>query len=155
MTKKTNEAEVLETKASNNGSQAPSTTQSADLEVTNDNSFEEFGGIAEALDLSDNLDQMETKVIMTSEYFKLEKVGDSFRGIFAGLTEITVKDKKTDTLVKLEAVRLINNRQAYVNAGYTLVKQFADGSIKVGQPVQVTYRELKGDTKIYEVAILG
>ena len=120
------------------------------LEVSKD-----FTDISAVMYQSDNLDEMEVAVVMTSKYFKLEKPGEKFRGVYAGLTEVTVKDESTDELKTLHAVRLINNRQAYVNAGFTLVRQFEDGSISIGQPVEVEYTELRKKTKIYKVSLLG
>lgn len=127
------------------------TTSSNSLEV---GGFSNFDALSAALDQSEDLDQKEVGIVMTSEYFQLKKEGDKFRGVFAGLTEIQVKDKGTDSLVTLPAVRLIYNRQMYVNAGAALVKEFSDGFISVGQMVEVIFTKTVGNTKIYSVSIL-
>jgi hypothetical protein len=90
-------AEVESTQQENN--QVVTTQSNAVVESNSDN----FDGldIEALLEKSSSMDKMETVLSLSPESITLEKVGESFRGIFMGYGEMTVNDanaKKANVL---------------------------------------------------------
>lgn len=92
---------------------------------------------------------------LTNVYKEFEKIGETFRGVYYGISNITVKDQASGELVERPAVRLINDGTVYLNAGVNLVNQFRRNNLKVGTAVEIEYIEKQGNVKVYSLAILG
>ena len=103
-----------------------------------------------------NLKKLKPVMQLTAEYVELTKPGDSFVGIYAGLTKINVTNKKTGELEEVEAARFITeNRKMVLNAGWVLVNEIKKSGIPMGAPLQIEYTGKKENTKIYSVTLLG
>lgn len=111
--------------------------------------------IAELLTASTNLTKLKPVVTLSSSYIELEAVGSSFRGIFAGYTEINITDKETGETRVLPSARFIIDKQIRVNAGAVLVSECKKCAISVGTPLEVKYSRKEGQIKIYELTLLG
>jgi hypothetical protein len=111
--------------------------------------------IAAMLDASKKMKQLKPVIKLTSKYIELEKVGESFRGIFAGFSEITVSDKETAELKQLPAARFIVNGEMCINAGAVLVNELRKADVPTGTPLEVTYSKKESNTKIYELTLLA
>ena len=126
------------------------TTENAAVSVAN-----EITNFAELVAKSTNLDKMEQVLTLTAEYIELEKPSESFRGIFIGTQVMNFTDKATGEEKSSEAVRFLINKQVKLNAGVVLVNEIKRAGINVGTPVEITYLRKEGNTKIYQVTLLG
>jgi len=102
-----------------------------------------------------SLDDLKPQINVSSEYIELNKVGDTFRGVYVGETSANVADKQTGELKQLRAARFLINGAMYINAGVVLVDEIAKAGIPSGTPVEVAYTAKKNNTKIYSVTLLG
>ena len=85
---------------------------------------------------------------------EFEKVGDSFRGIFLGMSTMNVTDKQTGELKELDCVKFIKDGKVLINGGYVLVEEMKRAGVVVGTPLEVTYVKKDGNTKIYELTLI-
>lgn len=115
----------------------------------------EITNFAELVAKSTNLDKLEQVVTLTAEYIELEKPAESFRGIFIGTQVMNFTDKATGEEKSSEAVRFLINKQVKLNAGVVLVNEIKRSAVTVGTPVEITYLRKEGNTKIYQVTLLG
>jgi hypothetical protein len=104
---------------------------------------------------SRSLNAAKPVLTLTNVYKEFDKIGETFRGVYYGISNITVKDQATQELVERPAVRLINEGTVYLNAGVNLVNQFRRNNLPVGTAVQIEYIEKQGNVKVYSLAILG
>jgi len=125
-------------------------TENAAVSVAN-----EITNFAELVAKSTNLDKMEQVLTLTAEYIELEKPSESFRGIFIGTQTMNMTDKTTGEEKSIEAVRFLINKQVFINAGIVLVNEIKRAAVTVGTPVEITYLRKEGNTKIYQVTLLG
>ena len=125
-------------------------TENAAVAVAN-----EITNFAELVAKSTNLDKMEQVLTLTAEYIELEKPSESFRGIFIGTQTMNMTDKTTGEEKSIEAVRFLINKQVFINAGVVLVNEIKRAAVTVGTPVEITYLRKEGNTKIYQVTLLG
>jgi hypothetical protein len=103
-----------------------------------------------------NIKKLKPVMQLTAEYVELSKPGESFVGVYAGLTSINVADKETGELKEIEAARFITpDKKMILNAGWVLVNELKKIGIPLGAPLQVTYSHKKENTKIYTIALLG
>lgn len=115
----------------------------------------------EAVDLntllsdSENLDDLQEQIILTSEGISLDKVGEYFNGIFYGFSHMTVKDQATDEIKEIPAVQFVINKQIRINGGAALVNEFKKINVPKGTKVRVTFAKKEGNLKIYSVSLLG
>jgi hypothetical protein len=107
------------------------------------------------MNASTKLDKLKTIVNLSSKYIELEATGDSFRGVYAGMTVCNVTDNETGEIKEMPAARFIIDKQIRINAGYVLVDEIKRSGLSVGAPVEVTYTEKKNRLKIYTVTLLG
>jgi hypothetical protein len=114
----------------------------------------QLGNIAELMAASSKLDKLKPAVQLSSTYVELEKVGDAFRGIYAGLTQITVNDKDTGEVREMAAARFIIDGKIRLNAGSVLISELKQVGVPVGTPLEVKYSRKEGRTKIYELTLL-
>lgn len=123
-------------------------------EVQTDN----FDGldIEALLEKSTSMDKLDTVLSLSPESITLEKVGESFRGIFMGYGEMTVNDPNhEDGKRTLECGKFLINKKMCINGGTVLVSELRNANVKVGTPLEVTYTEKKGNVKIYRITLLG
>jgi hypothetical protein len=111
--------------------------------------------LAKFLNDSENLDNLQEQIILTSQGISLEKVGEYFNGIFWGFSTMTVKDQATEEIKEIPAAQFLINKQIRMNAGVTLVKQLQQINPTKGTPLRVTFSEKDGQVKIYSVSLLG
>lgn len=124
-------------------------------EVATTNNQAATSDLAALLDASKKMKALKPVIKLTSKYVELEKVGESFRGIFAGYSEITVSDKETGEMKQLPAARFIINGEMCVNAGAVLINELRKCDVTIGTPLEVTYAKKESNTKIYELTLLA
>lgn len=124
-------------------------------EIANTNGMLEVSNIANLLVASTKLDALKPVVTLSSSYIELESVGSSFRGIYAGPTEIQTTDKESGELRTLPAVRFIVDKKIRVNAGAVLVSEVKRCGVVEGTPLEVSYTKKEGNVKIYGLTLLG
>lgn len=107
------------------------------------------------LSASRTLNAAKPVLTLTNVYKEFNKIGDTFRGVYYGIQNITVKDQANGELVERPAVRLINDGTVYLNAGVNLVNQFRRNNMRVGTAVEIEYIEKQGNVNVYSLAILG
>jgi len=125
-------------------------TENAAVSVAN-----EITNFAELVSKSTGLDKLEQVLTLTAEYIELEKPSESFRGIYIGTQTMHITDKVTGEEKSMDAVRFLINKQVFINAGIVLVNEIKRAGINVGTPVEITYLRKEGNTKIYQVTLLG
>ena len=125
------------------------TSQSIALQSQSDLSLAQF------LEESTQLATLEEKIILSPSGISLDKVGESFNGIFWGFSTMTVKDAITGDLKEIAAVQFMIDKQIRINGGAALVSEFKQIALERGAKVRVTYREKVGNLKIYSVSLLG
>jgi 3-methyladenine DNA glycosylase Tag len=109
----------------------------------------------EMLEASANLSKLKTAINLSPEYIELAKAGESFRGIFWGFTEITVNDQVTGEQRTIPAAAFLVDKSIRINAGVALVSECKKAGIDKGTPLEVTFKEKKGNLKIYSLTLLG
>lgn len=109
----------------------------------------------EMLEASSNLSKLKTAINLSPEYIELAKVGESFRGIFWGFTEITVNDQVTGEQRTIPAAAFLVEKTIRINAGVALVSECKKAGIDKGTPVEVIFKEKKGNLKIYSLTLLA
>lgn len=109
----------------------------------------------EMLEASSNLSKLKTAINLSPEYIELAKQGESFRGIFWGFTEITVNDQVTGEQRTIPAAAFLVEKTIRINAGVALVSECKKAGIDKGTPLEVTFKEKKGNLKLYSLTLLG
>ena len=109
----------------------------------------------EMLEASANLSKLKTAINLSPEYIELAKQGENFRGIFWGFTEITVNDQVTGEQRTIPAAAFLVDKSIRINAGVALVSECKKAGIDKGTPLEVTFKEKKGNLKIYSLTLLG
>lgn len=125
---------------------------SAEVEIAQQNPSID---LAQIVAQSSKLDKLKPQLTLTASYLEFEKVGDSFRGIFLGMSTMNVTDKQSGELKELECVKFIKDGKVVINGGYVLVEEMKRAGVAVGTPLEVTYVKKEGNTKIYELALIG
>ena len=98
---------------------------------------------------------LKTAINLSPEYIELAKPGESFRGIFWGFTEITVNDQVTDEQRQIPAAAFLVDKCIRINGGVALVSECKKAGIDKGTPLEVTFKEKKGNLKIYSLTLLA
>jgi hypothetical protein len=109
----------------------------------------------EMLEASANLSNLKTAINLSPEYIELAKPGESFRGIFWGFTEITVNDQVTGEQRTMPAAAFLVDKCIRINGGVALVSECKKAGIDKGTPLEVTFKEKKGNLKIYSLTLLA
>lgn len=104
---------------------------------------------------SSTMTKLKPQLTLTASYLEFEKVGEKFRGIYLGMSTMNVTDKQTGELKSLECVKFIKDGKVVINGGYVLVEEVKRAALPIGTPLEVTYLKKEGNTKIYELALLG
>jgi hypothetical protein len=115
----------------------------------------EMPNLAALMEMSHKVEKLKPTFTLTSEYIELQKPSESFKGIYAGITEMQVSDKNTGELKTLACARFLINGKVYINGGAVLLSEIRRAALVVGTAVQVTFTKKEGNTKIYELALLG
>lgn len=130
--------------------QIPTPTENAAVAVAG-----QITNFAELVAKSTELAKMEQVLTLTAEYIELEKPAESFRGIYIGTQTMHTTDKVTGEEKSMDAVRFLINKQVFINAGVVLVNEIKRAAVTIGTPVEITYLRKEGNTKIYQVTLLG
>ena len=109
----------------------------------------------EMLEASANLSSLKTAINLSPEYIELSKPGENFRGIFWGFTEITVNDQVTGEQRQIPAAAFLVDKCIRINGGVALVSECKKAGIDKGTPLEVTFKEKKGNLKIYSLTLLA
>jgi len=125
------------------------TTENTEMQMVSDINFQSL--IAQ----SEKLQSLKPVINLSAEYMELEKVGESFRGIYIGKQRMQVTDQATGETRDIEGVRFLINKQVKINAGVVLVNEIDRSGINVGTAVEVSYTSKKGNVKIYSLTLLG
>lgn len=125
-------------------------TDNATLTVAN-----EITNFAELVAKSTHLDKLEQVITLTAQYLELEKPAESFRGIYIGTQVMNLTDKVTGEEKTTDAVRFLINKQVFINAGVVLVNEIKRAAITIGTSLEITYLRKEGNTKIYQITLLG
>jgi hypothetical protein len=107
------------------------------------------------LDKSESLDKLGKVLTLTAEYMELEKPGETFRGIFVGFYDMNMTDKTTGEQRVIQGARFLANKQVFVNAGVVLVNELKRGNTAPGTALEILYLRKEGNTKIYQISLLG
>lgn len=116
---------------------------------------EEMANLSQMLEASSNLSQATTSFTLSTSYIELASEGDSFRGIFAGITTISMTDQATGEPKDQEVARFLIDKQVRINGGAVLLSELKSTGVTPGTPLEVTFVEKKGKTKIYSLTLLS
>jgi len=120
------------------------------------NELELVENIEELLEKSSSMDKMKTVLSLSPESITLDKVGESFRGIFVGFGEMTVNDQNEEGGKRtLPCAKFLIDKKMCINGGAVLVSEIKNAKVKIGTPLEVEYVEKKGNVKIYRIQLLA
>ena len=112
---------------------------------------------ASAMEKSDSktLKGMEVLMDLTAAYVELEKVGESFRGVYIGFQDMNITDKQTGEQKRLKAARFLIDKKIFINAGAVLISEINRANVPLGTALEVTYVRKDGNTKIYSIKLIA
>ena len=112
---------------------------------------------ASAMEKSDSktLKSMEVLRDLTAAYVELEKVGESFRGVYIGFQDMNITDKQTGEQKRLKAARFLIDKKIFINAGAVLISEINRANVPLGTALEVTYVRKDGNTKIYSIKLIA
>ena len=116
---------------------------------------EEMANLSQMLEASSNLSKATASFTLSTSYIELSSEGDSFRGIFAGITTISTTDQVTGEPKDQEVARFLIDKQVRINGGAVLLSELKSTGVAPGTPLEVTFVEKKGKTKIYSLTLLS
>jgi hypothetical protein len=116
---------------------------------------EEMANLYQMLEASSNLSKATASFTLSTSYIELSSEGDSFRGIFAGITTISMTDQVTGEPKDQEVARFLIDKQVRINGGAVLLSELKSTGVAHGTPLEVTFVEKKGKTKIYSLTLLS
>jgi len=91
-----------------------------------------------------NLDKLKPSFSLVQEYLKI-KEGERVRGVFAGVTPITLTDEETGETKEIEAIRLVTiedgAKKMKIHAGANLVGNLKRSGVAPGQPIEIYFKE--------------
>jgi hypothetical protein len=116
---------------------------------------EEMANLSQMLEASSNLSKATASFTLSTSYIELSSEGDSFRGIFAGITTISMTDQVTGEPKDQEVARFLIDKQVRINGGAVLLSELKSTGVAPGTPLEVTFVEKKGKTKIYSLTLLS
>lgn len=116
---------------------------------------EEMANLSQMLEASSNLSKATASFTLSTSYIELSSEGDSFRGIFAGITTISMTDQLTGEPKDQEVARFLIDKQVRINGGAVLLSELKSTGVAPGTPLEVTFVEKKGKTKIYSLTLLS
>jgi hypothetical protein len=116
---------------------------------------EEMANLTQMLEASTALESLTPSFTLSTSYIELASEGDSFRGIFAGITTISMTDQATGEPKDQEVARFLIDKQVRINGGFVLLSELKSTGVAPGTPLEVTFVEKKGKTKIYSLTLLA
>ena len=117
--------------------------------LMNDMNFSDL--VAKSSDLS----KLSPVLTLTAEYIELQKPSEHFDGIYIGQQDMNIIDKGTGEQKTLTACRFLIDKKVKINAGAVLLSEINRAKIQTGTAIRVTYTAKNGNTKLYEIALLG
>ena len=115
---------------------------------------EEMANLTQMLEASTELSNLTPSFTLSTSYIELASEGDSFRGIFAGITTIEMTDQATEPKAQ-DVARFLIDKQVRINGGAVLLSELRSTGVTPGTPLEVTFVEKKGKTKIYSLTLLS
>jgi hypothetical protein len=116
---------------------------------------EEMANLSQMLEASSNLSNATASFTLSTSYIELSSEGDSFRGIYAGITTISMTDQVTGEPKDQEVARFLIDKQVRINGGAVLLSELKSTGVAPGTALEVTFVEKKGKTKIYSLTLLS
>jgi len=116
---------------------------------------EEMANLTQMLEASTSLSNLTPSFTLSTSYIELASEGDSFRGIYAGITSIEMTDQATGEPKTQEVARFLIDKQVRINGGAVLLSELKSTGVTPGTPLEVTFVEKKGKTKIYSLTLLS
>ena len=116
---------------------------------------EEMANLSQMLEASSKLSNATASFTLSTSYIELSSEGDSFRGIYAGITTISMTDQVTGEPKDQEVARFLIDKQVRINGGAVLLSELKSTGVAPGTPLEVTFVEKKGKTKIYSLTLLS
>jgi len=145
------EAVATEEVTPQENTQELSNTNTQDLSTQN-----ETLDIQALLEKSSQMESMDTIVSLSPESITLDKVGESFRGIFMGFGEMTVNDSSVEEGKRtIPCAKFLINKKMCINGGAVLISEIKGANVALGTPLEVMYTEKRGNVKIYRITLLG
>ena len=112
--------------------------------------------ISAMLEASTQLDKAEAVLTLSAEPISLDKVGESFRGIFIGFGTMTVTDDKVEAGQRtIPSAKFLINKQVRINAGVVLINELKNANVVEGTKLEVNYTKKDGNVKIYSITLLN
>jgi len=112
--------------------------------------------LEQLLEESTQLETLTPAITLSAESISLEKVGESFRGIFIGFGTMTINDQnEPDGQRTIKAARFLINKQVRINGGVVLISELESANVLPGTKLEVTYSKKEGNVKIYSLTLLG
>lgn len=91
-----------------------------------------------------DLSKLKPSFSLVQEYLKIEK-GQRVRGVFAGVSFITLTDEETGEAKEVEAIRLVTMedgaKKLKIHAGANLVGNLKRSGIAPGQPIEIYLKD--------------
>jgi hypothetical protein len=116
---------------------------------------EEMANLSQMLEASSKLSNATASFTLSTSYIELSSEGDSFRGIYAGITTISMTDQVTGEPKDQEVARFLIDKQVRINGGAVLLSELKSTGVAPGTALEVTFVEKKGKTKIYSLTLLS
>lgn len=112
--------------------------------------------LEQLLEESTQLETLTPAITLSAESISLDKVGESFRGIFIGFGTMTINDQnEPDGQRTIKAARFLINKQVRINGGVVLISELESANVLPGTKLEVTYSKKEGNVKIYSLTLLG
>jgi len=112
--------------------------------------------LEQLLEESTQLETLTPAITLSAESISLEKVGESFRGIFIGFGTMTINDSnEPEGQRTIKAARFLINKQVRINGGVVLISELESANVLPGTKLEVTYSKKEGNVKIYSLTLLG
>jgi hypothetical protein len=112
--------------------------------------------LEQLLEESTQLETLTPAITLSAESISLEKVGESFRGIFIGFGTMTINDpNEPEGQRTIKAARFLINKQVRINGGVVLISELESANVLPGTKLEVTYSKKEGNVKIYSLTLLG
>ncbi len=119
-------------------------------------STDSIANIDELLQKSSGLNELKTVVNLSPTTITLDKVGESFRGVFVGFGTMQVNDEKEpDGKRVIDCAKFLIDKAMRINGGAVLLSELRSAGVEVGTALEVKYTEKRGNVKIYSITLLG
>lgn len=113
----------------------------------------EPNNFAKILEASRGLAEKKNVVSVTPSYMEFTTEGAEVRGIFCGFAMIS-KKALDGTLTPIKCATWMDNGKMFMAGGVALVSEFEQRNINEGTAVQIKYTGKRGNTKLFDLAII-